>query len=168
MVMQGLYAKTHSSPLEARYWSCTPYLLREGQAMQYFLVPRDGTHAGVGEPAGGYLREALATSLRERDLTFDFLIQWQTDPHRMPIENASVAGPNGSPRSFPWATLRLPRQDFDATQHFALADRPSFNPWHALPEHRPRGSQNRARRAIYLRLSGLGQSNERHTARGPR
>jgi hypothetical protein len=62
---------------------------------------------------------------------------------------------------------RLPRQDFGATQQFAVADRLSFNPWHALPEHRPLGNQNRARRAIYLRLSGLGQSNERHTARGP-
>ncbi|MFV8132666.1 catalase family protein [Streptomyces syringium] len=159
MVMQGLYARTHSSPLEARYWSCTPYLLGEGQAMQYSVVPRDGARTRAPwNPPDDYLREALARTLRERDVTFDFLVQVQTDPHRMPIENASVVWPERLSPFVPVATLRLPRQEFDTTQQFALADRLSFNPWHALPEHRPLGNQNRARRTIYLQLSRLRQS----------
>ncbi|WP_245873276.1 hypothetical protein [Streptomyces phaeoluteigriseus] len=93
--------------------------------------------------------------MRERDGTFDFLAQLQTDPHRMPIEDASVVWPERLSSFIPVATLRLPRQDFNATQRFALADRPSFNPWHALPEHRPLGNQNRA---TYLRISGLRQA----------
>jgi hypothetical protein len=35
LVMQGLWIKTQSSPFEAPYFSCVPYLLGEGQAMQY-------------------------------------------------------------------------------------------------------------------------------------
>jgi hypothetical protein len=31
----------------------------------------------------------------------------------------------------------------------------SFNPWHALVPHRPLGSMNRARRAIYEALSAF-------------
>ncbi|MBT2407516.1 MULTISPECIES: catalase family protein [unclassified Streptomyces] len=159
MVMQGLYAKTHSSPLEARYWSCTPFLLGAGQAMQYSVVPRDKARGRAPwNPPDDYLRDALATTLRERDVFFDFLVQPQTDPHRMPIENASVVWPERLSPFIPMATLRLPRQEFDETEQFALADRLSFNPWHALPEHRPLGNQNRARRAVYLRLSRLRQT----------
>ena len=33
--MQLLWTKTQTSPLEGDYFSCVPYLLGEGQAMQY-------------------------------------------------------------------------------------------------------------------------------------
>ena len=33
--MQMLWTKTQTSPLEATYFSCVPYLLGEGQAMQF-------------------------------------------------------------------------------------------------------------------------------------
>jgi len=39
-VMQGLWARTQTSPLETEYWSCVAYLLGEGQAMQYMVRPR--------------------------------------------------------------------------------------------------------------------------------
>ena len=38
-MMQGAYAKTQSSPLQEQYFSCTPCLLGEGQAIQYSLKP---------------------------------------------------------------------------------------------------------------------------------
>ena len=34
-IMQLLWTKTQTSPLESEYFSCVPYLLGEGQAMQY-------------------------------------------------------------------------------------------------------------------------------------
>ena len=37
-IMQSLWIKTQSSPFEAPYFSCVPYLLGEGQAMQYLGV----------------------------------------------------------------------------------------------------------------------------------
>ncbi|KUN30984.1 hypothetical protein AQJ11_09760 [Streptomyces corchorusii] len=159
MIMQGLYAKTQTSPLEARYWSCAPYLLGEGQAMQYSFVPRETTRSRVPRhPPDDYLRQGLAAALRERDVSFDFLVQVQTDAHRMPVENASVVWPERLSPFVPVATLRLLRQECDPADQFARADRLSFNPWHALPEHRPLGNQNRARRTIYLRLARLRQT----------
>jgi hypothetical protein len=76
----------------------------------------------------------------------------------MPVENAAVVWPERLSPFVPVATLRLPVQQFDTPQQLALADVFSFNPWHALPAHRPLGSQNRARRDIYLALSQLRQS----------
>ncbi|MFI5979060.1 hypothetical protein [Streptomyces sp. NPDC051452] len=158
MIMQGLYAKTQSSPLEARYWSCAPYLLGAGQAMQYSFVPRAGTRSRVPwHPPDDYLQQALAATLRERDVYFDFLVQVQSDAHRMPVENASVVWPERLSPFVPVATLRLLRQECDPADQFTRADRLSFNPWHAVPEHRPLGNQNRARRTIYLQLARLRQ-----------
>lgn len=158
-IMQGLYSKTQTSPLEVRYWSCVPYLLGEGQAMQYSLRPvsRRTTRVPLF-PADNYLRAAMAKTLARRDVLFDFMVQLQTDPRRMPIENAAVEWPEKLSPYVPVARLRLPRQAFDSPAQLAFADNLSFNPWHSLPAHRPLGNQNRARRHIYLELSKLRQA----------
>ncbi len=46
-----------------------------------------------------YLEAAMADTLRTHDVAFDFLVQIQTDPHAMPIEDASVVWPV---RLSPW------------------------------------------------------------------
>ena len=38
-IMQGLYARLNTSPLEVTYWSCVAYLLGPGQAMHYIVRP---------------------------------------------------------------------------------------------------------------------------------
>src|SRR5262249_31455175 len=92
-VMQGLWARTQTSPLETGYWSCAPYLFGEGRAMQYQVRPRSRARSRVPRlplrPPDNYLREAMAATLARGDVEFDFLVQLQTDPRRMPIENAS-------------------------------------------------------------------------------
>ena len=157
-VMQGLYARMNTSPLEVGYWSCVPYLLGDGQAMRYSVHPRSSERTPVPRrPGANYLRRAMARTLRERPVEFDFKVQLQTDPPRMPIENASVIW---SERRSPPATvarLRLPVQEFDTPEQHAFARSLSFQPWHCVPEHRPLGNQNRARRAIYYELSKLRQ-----------
>jgi hypothetical protein len=76
----------------------------------------------------------------------------------MPIEDASVLWPERLSPRVSVATLRLPRQAFSSPAQIAFARRLSYNPWHAVPEHRPLGNQSRARRRMYLELSTL-----RHT-----
>jgi hypothetical protein len=88
---------------------------------------------------------------------FDLLVQVQTDPHLMPIENASVRWPEQLSPFIPAATVRIPRQRIDTPAHEAFAKVLSLNPWHCLPEHRPLGNQNRARRQMYWELSLLRQ-----------
>jgi hypothetical protein len=158
-IMQGLYARTHSSPLETPYYSCVAYLLGENQAMHYALRPRSTQRSKIPRSfPDNYLREAMTRTLRETEVVFDFMIQLQTDTHRMPVENASVEWPERLSPFVPVARLRLPVQTFDSPEQLAFADNLSFNTWHSLPEHRPLGNLNRTRKSLYLVLSELRQS----------
>jgi hypothetical protein len=161
-IMQGLWARTQTSPLETVYWSCVPYLLGEGRAMQYAVRPKSRTRTRVPRlpfrPSDNYLREAMAGTLAQRGVEFDFLVQLQTDPHRMPVENASVRWPEKLSPLVPVAILQIPRQKFDSPAQLAFAHNLSYNPWHCVPEHRPLGNQNRGRFRIYQELSRLRQS----------
>jgi hypothetical protein len=157
-LMQLLYARAHTSPLEVPYYSCVPYLFGPGRAVQYALRPRSPERTPIpANPSDDYLREAMAATLAEREVSFDFLLQFQTDPLRMPVEDAGIRWPTRLSPYRPVARLRLPRQRFDSPAQLAFARRLSFNPWHSLPEHRPLGNQGRARRRIYGELSRLRQ-----------
>jgi hypothetical protein len=162
LIMQSLWIKTQSSPFEAPYFSCVPYLLGEGQAMQYSVWPLTKKRTRIPRlplrPPDDYLRDAMVASLAEGDVAFDIRVQRQTDPHLMPIENAAVLWPERLSPRVSVATLRLPRQTFNSPGQMEFAKRLSYNPWHCIPEHRPLGNQGRARRRMYYELSKL-----RHT-----
>jgi hypothetical protein len=161
-IMQLLWTKTQSSPLESDYFSCVPYLLGEGQAMQYSVRPRLMTRTPVpglpGRPPDNYLRDAMVATLAQQDVEFDILLQIQTDPYLMPIENNAVLWPEKLSPRVPAAVLRLPRQTFDSPEQLAFARLLSFNPWHCIAEHRPLGNQSRARLRMYKELSTLRQT----------
>jgi hypothetical protein len=168
---QALWARTQTSPLETQYWGCVPYLLGPGQAMQYTVRPRSLKRTRIKglpfRPSDNYLRENMALRLSQEDVELDFLIQLQTDSHRMPIENASVRWPEKLSPYVRAAALRIPKQKFDSPAQLAFAHHLSFNPWHALAEHRPLGNQNRARYQVYRELSHLRQSMNQTAHREP-
>lgn len=159
LVMQSLFIKTQSSPLEAPYFSCVPYLLGEGQAMQYSVWPKSTKRTPIPRlplrPPDDYLRQAMAATLGREEVEFDICLQMQTDPHRMPIENAGVLWPEKLSPRVSVATLRIPRQSFDSPAQMEFAKKLSYNPWHTIAEHRPLGNQSRARRRMYWELSKL-------------
>jgi hypothetical protein len=161
-IMQSLWLKTQSSPLEAPYFSCVPYLLGEGQAMQYSVWPKSNRRTRVPRlplrPPDDYLREAMVATLAQEDAEFDIRLQLQTDPHLMPIENNGVLWPEKLSPRLSAATLRIPRQKFDSQAQMDFARSLSYNPWHCIPEHRPLGNQSRARRRMYDTLSKLRHS----------
>jgi hypothetical protein len=156
-IMQGLWVKTQSSPFEAPYFSCVPYLMGEGQAMQYSVWPKTTKRTPIPRlplrPPDNYLRDAMAAALNAGDVELDYRIQLQTDPFLMPIENAAVLWPEKLSPRVSVATLRLPRQRFDSAAQINFEKRLSYNPWHCIPEHRPLGNQSRARQRMYLALS---------------
>ncbi len=162
LIMQSLWIKTQSSPLEAPYFSCVPYLLGEGQAMQYSMWPKSSKRARIPRlpfrPPDDYLRNAMAATLGEEDAEFDIRLQLQTDPHLMPIENNAVLWPEKLSPRISAATLHIPRQQFNSPAQINFEKRLSYNPWHCIAEHRPLGNQSRARRRMYFVLSAL-----RHT-----
>ncbi len=158
-IMQGLWIKTQSSPFEAPYFSCVPYLLGEGQAMQYSVWPKSNTKTPIPRlplrPPDDYLRKAMVAALDQGDVELDIRVQLQTDPHLMPIENNAVMWPERLSPRISVATLRIPQQKFDSPAQIAFARRLSYNPWHCIAEHRPLGNQSRARRRMYFELSKL-------------
>ncbi len=164
-IMQGLWIKTQSSPFEAPYFSCVPYLLGERQAMQYSVWPKTKKRTPIPRlplrPPDDYLRDAMVATLGEEDVEFDIRLQLQTDPHLMPIENNAVLWPEKLSPRISVATLRIPRQKFNSPAQMEFAKRLSYNPWHCIAEHRPLGNQSRARRRMYAELSKL-----RHTMNG--
>ena len=158
-IMQGLFSRAHASPLELTYYSCVPYALGTGQAMKYSMVAQVPKRSKVPrDPGPNYLRDAMASTLSARDVTFELRVQLQTDAHRMPLEDASVIWPEKLSPSRTVATLRIPRQQFTSAEQMSFDRNLSFNPWHALPAHRPLGNQNRARRHIYFMLSQVRQT----------
>ncbi len=160
-IMQLLWTKTQTSPLESEYFSCVPYLLGEGQAMQYSFRSRLETRTRVPRlplrPPDNYLRDAMAATLAEQDVEFDISLQLQTDPVLMPIENNGVLWPTKLSPRVPAAVLRIPKQQFDSPEQLDFAKVLSYNPWHSIPEHRPLGNQSRARKRMYYELSLLRQ-----------
>jgi hypothetical protein len=162
LIMQGLWVKTQTSPLEAPYFSCVPYLLGEGQAMQYSFWPVSDKRTRVPRlplrPPDDYLREALMARLAQEDVNLEMRVQVQTDAHLMPIEEAGVLWPERLSPRVPVATLRLFRQSTSYEAQLVLARKLSYNPWHCIAEHRPLGNQSRARRVMYSQLAALRQS----------
>jgi len=129
--------------------------------MQYAFRSRKRTRSRIpnlpGRPPDNYLRQAMVATLGRQDVEFDVLLQVQTDPFLMPIENNAVLWPTRLSPRIPAATIRIPRQTFDSEAQLAFARVLTYNPWHAIPEHRPLGNQSRARRRMYWELARLRQ-----------
>lgn len=160
--MQSLWNETQYNPLGHRYWSCVPYLLGEGQAMIYSFVPKTDVTKKIsglpfGTPPFNYLRENMVKTLSEKDVEFDLMLQIQTDPHLMPIENAAVRWPEKLSPFIPVATVHIPKQTFNSEAQFKFGQHLKMNPWHCIPAHRPLGNQNRARLRMYYELSKFRQ-----------
>ncbi len=162
MAMQGLYARMNRSPLEVQYWSCVPYLCGDGTAVKYSVRPTSNHKTKIPwNPPADWLRQSLAMRLAAESVELDLLIQAQTDPRRMPIEDASIEWPERLSPFVPVAKISIPRQRFDSPEQTAFANVLSYNPWHTTATHRPLGNQNRTRRVIYTQLSGLRQAMNR-------
>ncbi len=159
LIMQSLFIKTQSSPFEAPYFGCVPYLLGEGHAMQYSVWPISPRKTPIPRlpfrPPDDYLRDAMVAALAQGDVELDFRIQLQTDPFLMPIENNGILWPERLSPRVSVATLRLPKQKFDSPAQMEFAKKLSYNPWHTIADHRPLGNQSRARRKMYYELSKM-------------
>jgi hypothetical protein len=159
-IIQEIRKKIVTNPLKSTYWSGSPYWLgnadsTSGQAVKYSVVPSIPPAPGTA-PADpkklpdDYLREAIAKQVAQGEVLFDFKVQRQGDPAQMLIEDTSALWDEQQSVPVKLATVRISQQD--VSKHSALEKRcedMSFNPWHALKEHRPLGGINRLRKAVY-------------------
>lgn len=142
----------HTSHLEIPYWSTTPYRFGT-RVVKYIVRPAGATRTALPDPlTDAYLHDALRLRLARGPVGLDFLVQFQGDPARMPIEDASVEWPESASPYVPVGRITIPAQDVDAADA-AACERSSFSPWNCLPEHEPLGGMNRARRDIYRALA---------------
>ncbi|SDH80768.1 catalase family protein [Pseudomonas panipatensis] len=159
IAMQTL-ASAPASPMQASYFGIAPYKLGEGNNIKFRSIPAPDRCPGYQLPAlneklPNFLRSALyqQLSVDRAPACFALQVQKQDANRYMPIEDPSVAW---SEKDSPFQTVALisiPAQDFDSREQNLLCDNLSFNPWHALPEHRPIGGINRLRKAVYEAVS---------------
>jgi hypothetical protein len=143
-------SKKPDSPLRITYWSTTPAKLGDS-AVKYRATPDlAGSPSVERVDSPDLLRLAMVAHLEGHEARFDFAVQVQTDPLSMPVEDPTVDW--GAPfRKI--ATIRIPPQVFDTPDRREFCENLSFTPWHSLPDHRPLGGINRARKAIYSAIS---------------
>jgi hypothetical protein len=161
LIAKAIVEKKVASPLELTYWSGSPFWLGPpattgGRTVKYSVVPTFTGTACPDDPDSmppDYLSEALERHLKEREAVFDFQVQLQTDPVRMPVEDVSVEWDETESSPIRVATLTIGVQDVRSQAGEALArqcEAMAFSPWNALAEHRPMGGINRLRKAVYL------------------
>jgi hypothetical protein len=71
----------------------------------------------------------------------------------MPVEDATIVWKKSDSPFVTVAHIEIPAQEFDTLQQNEFCENLSFNPWHALPDHRPVGVFNRVRKALYSEVA---------------
>jgi hypothetical protein len=143
------------TPLAGRYNSIAPFKLGPN-ASKYRVIPSPASCPPYRLPAQNhglpnFLRNALyqQLSVDRVDACFVLQVQVQDPTHYMPIEDPSVEWDEALAPFITVANIHVPAQDFDSREQNLFCDNLSFNPWQALPEHRPLGGINRLRKKVY-------------------
>lgn len=152
-------APAPESPVTATYNSIAPFKLGPHN-IKYRVVPDPQSCPPYELPEQNtalpnFLRNALyqQLSLDRVPACFALQVQRQNADYYMPIEDTSVEWNEDISPFETVATVRVEPQDFDTREQNLACDNLSFNPWHALPEHRPIGGINRLRKAVYEAVS---------------
>jgi catalase len=152
-------APAPQTPVATTYSSVAPYKLGSHN-IKYRVIPTPERCPAYELPEQNrdlpnFLRRALyqQLSLDRVPACFELQVQRQNPEHYMPIEDTSIEWDEAISPFETVADIRLPAQDFDSTEQNLNCDNLSFNPWHALPDHRPIGGINRLRKAVYEAIS---------------
>jgi hypothetical protein len=142
-------AKVVDSVLTTSYWSGLPYAFGEGRFVKYKLEPEQ--HEGTQPPdsAANYLAADLQLRLKSKEARFRFMVQFRTDPERMPLDRATVRWEESESLPVQVATLVIPQQNITELGQGEYGENLAFNPWRCLKEHEPQGSISDARKVVY-------------------
>ncbi len=149
-------------PLTTTYHSMSPYLFAGDKVVRYVARP-----ASVANKAGwwsnllwwrrsdNFLHEALLKDLNpdtqpaDEKIAFDFSVWTRHAATAADVEDASLWWTAPLDSTVQLASILIPKQELAADQQYDC-ERMMFSPWNCLPEHRPLGSLNRMRLAVYL------------------
>jgi len=155
-------SRSHENPLTIQYFSQTPYACGPDLAVKYTVLPLD---PALQQPiqlsdeekalrGPNYLRDAMASTLAAQDVTMDFMAQVVTDPSQIDDATANVTTAFTTV-----ARITIPKQEFRSPAQMKLAEDISFNPWHGIEDHKPLGSINETRKAVYEAIAELRHKN---------
>ena len=147
-----------ASPVDNQYFSAAPLLFGEGRAMKVSakpVAPVTDRAPDLTDP--DYLRQALHERLSAtgaRDVVFELLLQVRSAEELagqidQQIEDASCEWEETTHPFVAVGTITIPPQDFETEERRKFCEGLIFTPWHGIAEHRPLGSLNRLRRAVY-------------------
>jgi catalase len=144
--------KSVTSVLDSTYWSIIPYVFGDKKYVKYKLEPENMPHAIpiddlTDDP--NRLRQELRRRLLTGDAAFKFYLHFNVSSDKTPLDKATVRWEESGNAPVFVARLTIPRQDIDAKGQAAYGENLAFNPWHALPEHKPFGSIAEARKIVY-------------------
>lgn len=167
------FGKKPSHPLSDRYFSQSAF--RYGKYIAKIgAVPSESTLAAIGSPdvdtsVENVYEHVMSSFLSEHTAVFDIRVQLCTDLLQMPVEDSAKVWPEDVSPYRTVAKLEFPRQNPFSTERFRyVEDRISFNPIHAIEEHRALGSINRARAHVYLRTQEFRQQSNSVRSAEPR
>ncbi|WP_036166996.1 catalase family protein [Massilia sp. 9096] len=155
VTLKTLGGHPETNPLGETYYSQTPMLYGRYMA-KFSLAPSSDnlrvlTDAPVdlkNKPDG--LREATVEHFAREGGEWELRVQLNTDVEKMPIEDASVEWSQSESPYVTVARLRAgPQAGWNDALAHAVDEGMQFNPWHAVAAHRPLGSVNRVRKAVY-------------------
>ncbi|MEO6812323.1 MAG: hypothetical protein ABI172_00210 [Ginsengibacter sp.] len=139
--------------LEQSYYSGTPYLFGEGQAIKWQAKHLKSSTSKMPEnPIENFLRERLSKDLSENEFYFDLCVQLQKDAQTEPIEDSAIEWLTPFIKV---ATIRILQQNFNTTERKQNENHILFSPWHSIAAHRPLGGINRIRGEIYKEMALL-------------
>ncbi|WP_428668373.1 catalase family protein [Reyranella sp.] len=142
-----------NNPVQVRYWSMTPYLLGE-RAVKFGAKPLSRVaNEPPAELGPDFKREVMIKQVSSEDVYYEFGIQLQADPKSMPVEDPVVRWDEEVSPFQRVALIRIPKQDITSESWVRFGENLSFTPWHSIADHRPLGSNNRARLSIYEAIS---------------
>jgi hypothetical protein len=154
---------TIKNPLTTTYHSMSPYLFGEDKVVRYLVSPADRQNQSsrwwtfVFWPRSpSFLGEALVRDLDPHthqpgdDVVFDFSVRVRHAATSDDVEDASRWWTRPQDKVVRLGSIAIPKQSFLAQNALYDCEHMVFNPWNCLPEHRPLGSVNRMRLAVYL------------------
>lgn len=152
----NLLHRRTSNPLHARYWSVAPFLMGDSGPAKFSARPCAKARAGTSDARDpNFLRTAMAAQLKDGSACFDFLVQLQTQPDKMPVEDPTIEWKEKLSPFRKVATIDIPAQTFTGPAQQKFCEDLSMNPWHAVAAHRPLGGINRVRKVVYETISKL-------------
>jgi hypothetical protein len=143
-------AKRVPNVLGTRFWSTTPYRFGANDHAKYTVKPcSDRAPEAAPVDEANYLRKRMERDVRANGACFDFQVQLRAGD--MPLDKQTVVW--SETVSVPQTVARVIVPMQEVADSDKACENMSFTAWHALPEHRPVGSVNKARGIIYKRMA---------------